>query len=174
MIPPPSPSMKIQIVGANYTSIMNYVCCCCILYEPFFPIYETSNISHIYHSTMGVPEVRIIVFPFPGWTLPWVMNATVSTHYCSKHFGVIFNMPFLQRMTFNKILKIHDCEINANQDQNLNPQFYIQLLCRPHLWTWILPFGLLGSKMKISETTEFLFNYATFLGGFLNFLWTKN
>jgi hypothetical protein len=30
------------------------------------------------------------------------------------------------------------------------------------LGTCILPFGLLGSKKKISETTEFLLKYATF------------
>ena len=42
----------------------------------------------------------------------------------------------------------------------MKPQFYIQLLYRPHLGTWILPFGLLGSKWKISETTEFLLKYA--------------
>ena len=41
-------------------------------------------------------------------------------------------------------------------------QFYIQLLYRPHFGTWILPFGLLGSKRKISYTTEFLLKYATF------------
>ena len=45
-------------------------------------------------------------------------------------------------------------------------QFYIQLLYRPHLGTSILPFGLLGSKRKISETTEFLLKYATFWGVF--------
>ena len=48
------------------------------------------------------------------------------------------------------------------------PQFYIQLLYRPHLGTWILPFGLSGSKRKISETTEFLLKYATFLGVFFH------
>ena len=35
-------------------------------------------------------------------------------------------------------------------------QFYIQLLYRPHFGPWLLPFGLLGSKREISETTEFL------------------
>ena len=55
----------------------------------------------------------------------------------------------------------------------LKAQFYIQLLYRPHLGTCILPFGLLGSKKKISETTEFLLKYATFLGGFFMFSWAK-
>ena len=53
------------------------------------------------------------------------------------------------------------------------PQFYIQLLYRPHLGTWFLPFGLLGSKWKISETMEFLLKYATFWGGFFMFSWGK-
>ena len=53
------------------------------------------------------------------------------------------------------------------------PQFYIQLLFKPHLGIWFLPFGLLGSKEKISETTEILLKYATFSGGFFNFLWAK-
>ena len=35
-------------------------------------------------------------------------------------------------------------------------QFYIQLLYRSHFGPWLLPFGLLGSKREISETTEFL------------------
>ena len=52
-------------------------------------------------------------------------------------------------------------------------QFYIQLLYRPHLGTWILPFGLMGSKWKNSETTEFLLKYATFWGGFFMFSWAK-
>ena len=56
-------------------------------------------------------------------------------------------------------------------------QFYIQLLYRSHFGTWILPFGLLGStvgsKWKISETTEFLLKYATFWGGFFMFSWAK-
>ena len=51
-------------------------------------------------------------------------------------------------------------------------QFYIQLLFRPHLGTWTLPFRLLGSKWKISETMEFLLNYATFWGGFFMFWWS--
>ena len=33
----------------------------------------------------------------------------------------------------------------------------------------ILPFGLLGSKEKIFETTKILLKYATFSGGFLMF-----
>ena len=33
----------------------------------------------------------------------------------------------------------------------LQPQFYIQLLFKPHLGTWILPFGLLGSKWAEME-----------------------
>ena len=35
-------------------------------------------------------------------------------------------------------------------------QFYIQLLYRQHLGTWILPFWQFGQNKKISETTEFL------------------
>ena len=38
-------------------------------------------------------------------------------------------------------------------------QFYIQLLYRPHLGTWILLSGLLGRKRKNSEATEFLLKY---------------
>ena len=52
----------------------------------------------------------------------------------------------------------------------IRPQFYIQLLYRPHLGTWILPFGQFRQNKKISETTEFLLKYATFWGGFFNFL----
>jgi len=55
----------------------------------------------------------------------------------------------------------------------LNAQFYIQLLYRLHFGTWILPFGLLGSECKISETTEFLLKYATFWDGFFMFSWAK-
>ena len=53
-------------------------------------------------------------------------------------------------------------------------QFYIQLLYLPHLGPWILLFGLLGSKMKTSETTEFLLKSATFWGVFFMFSWSKN
>ena len=52
-------------------------------------------------------------------------------------------------------------------------QFYIQWLYRPHLGTWILPFRQFGQNKKISETTEFLLKYATFWGGFFNFLEAK-
>ena len=38
------------------------------------------------------------------------------------------------------------------------PQFYIQLLYRPRFGICFLPFGLLGSKKKISETIKFLLN----------------
>ena len=48
---------------------------------------------------------------------------------------------------------------------------YVQLLYRPHFG--ILPFGLLDSKMKISERMEFLLKYATFWSGFFMFLWSK-
>ena len=51
----------------------------------------------------------------------------------------------------------------------IQSQFYIQLLYRPHFGICFLPFGLLGSKKKISETTEFLFKYATFF----MFSWAK-
>ena len=37
-----------------------------------------------------------------------------------------------------------------------------------------MPFGLLGSKEKNSETTEILLKYATFSGVFLMFSWPKN
>ena len=63
---------------------------------------------------------------------------------------------------------------SQNNSSGSVPQFYIQLLYRPLFGTWNLPFGLLGSKMKISEMTEFLLKYATFWGVFFMFSRTKN
>ena len=40
-----------------------------------------------------------------------------------------------------------------------------------HIWEH--EFCHLGSKSKISETTEFLLKYATFWGGFFMFSWAK-
>ena len=70
-----------------------------------------------------------------------------------------------------------DLSLDIGDNPIIFAQFYIQLLYRPHFGTWILPFGLLGStvgsKWKISEMTEFLLKYATFWGGFFNFLRAK-
>ena len=38
-----------------------------------------------------------------------------------------------------------------NFKHTLNPQFYIQLLYRPHFGPWNLPFGLLGLHWAVSE-----------------------
>ena len=76
----------------------------------------------------------------------------------TEHNYCYFQPPFL---IFIKVSKF--------QNEFIKSQFYIQLLYRPHLRTWILPFGLLGSKRKISKTTEFLLKYATFWGGFFMF-----
>ena len=45
--------------------------------------------------------------------------------------------------------------------QLCKPQFYIQLLYMLHFGICFLPFGLLGSKKKISEKTKFLLKFAT-------------
>ena len=62
-------------------------------------------------------------------------------------------------------------------DQGVNAEFYKELYYRLHLGTRFRHFGPFwpgGQNGKISETTEFLLKYATFLGGFFNFLWAKH
>ena len=58
----------------------------------------------------------------------------------------------------------------------LKSECYKELYYRPHSGTRFRRFGPFwpgGQNGKISETTEFLLKYATFLGGFFNFLWAK-
>ena len=54
-------------------------------------------------------------------------------------------------------------------DQGVNAEFYKELYYRLHLGTRFCHFGPFwpgGQNGKISETTEFLLKYATFLGWF--------
>ena len=56
----------------------------------------------------------------------------------------------------------------------LRSQFYIQLVYKPHFGTWILLLGRLGSSGSKEKKCGFEFFWATFEGGFFNFLWAKN
>ena len=87
--------------------------------------------------------------------------------------GVINISEFLSRNLYKGHCLPNEMQKNDN-NIDFFAQFYIQLLYRPYFGTWILPFGLLGSKWEISETTEFLLKYATFWGGFFMFSWAKN
>ena len=60
-----------------------------------------------------------------------------------------------QKSSSAKCLQIFRASAGTEQ-LSIYPQFYIQLLYRPHFGPWLLPFGLLGSKREFSETTEFL------------------
>ena len=88
----------------------------------------------------------------PSWTnaLLWKLCACVCACWCLKTYRTC-----------------KDC-LQHMLPTVLQPRFYIQLLLyRPHFGTWILPFGLLGSKRKKSETTEFLLIVSNFLRWFL-------
>ena len=56
---------------------------------------------------------------------------------------------------------------------NKKTQFYIQLVYKPHFGTWILLFGPFRLCWQVGKKSGFEFFWATFEGGFFNFLWAK-
>ena len=104
--------------------------------------------------------------PFPPfWTRPKVQWAAYSSDHCQTH-DFRFARPFkINHRKFKAKPKVQTAKcvaINIIYQKGLKllslikSQFYIQLLYRPHLGTWILPFWQFGQNKKISETTEFL------------------
>ena len=61
-------------------------------------------------------------------------------------------------------------EYQASQKDSLPvlryPQFYIQLIFKPHFGTWILLFGLFRQLRAVRKKSGFEFFWATFEGGF--------
>ena len=66
-----------------------------------------------------------------------------------------------------------DIFLNFYGDERLFAQFHIQLVYRPHFGTWILLFGPFGLSWQYGKKSGFEFFWATFEGGFFNFLWAK-
>ena len=100
---------------------------------------------------------------------PWKQDVINKISWCFRQLS----LKLFFCTNFGFICRTARLELEVKKVLSPVLSFYIQLLYKPHLGTWILPFGLLGSKRKISETTEFLLKQATFWGGFFNFLWPK-
>ena len=70
---------------------------------------------------------------------------------------------------------IHTCVSSVMKFLWWWAQFYIQLLCKPHLETWILLFGPFGQLLAVREkNVSIILKYATFEGGFFTFSRAKN
>ena len=89
--------------------------------------------------------------------------------YCGNFLGSIYSILWKNQVSYsahileqfdNHLLFLPEKQKHNWSQMQMNikykPQFYIQLLYMPHFGPWLLPFGLLGSKREISETTEFL------------------
>ena len=73
-----------------------------------------------------------------NFKLKFMTKSQVCTYYKQGLFTLAAILNWLQLFSLFWSQKVYI---------HINPQFYIQLLYRPHFGTWILPFGLLGSTV---------------------------
>ena len=72
------------------------------------------------------------------------------------------------------VFVFHSCYQQWRKFLAFGPQFYIQLVYKPHFGTWILLFGPFRQLRTVRKKSRFEFFWATFEGGFFNFLRAKN
>ena len=137
------------------------------------------NKNHIWCETKKVYNFYTDLLKKRGYLFFSAIFTIVFSCFCNTCYTVKWILELIQLKSFmSNIWKLkmyfflYSTKMQKTQaffHTRSQPQFYVQLLYGPHFGTWILPFGLLGSKWKISETMKYLLKYATFWGVFLCF-----